>query len=171
MSRAGRAMTAEPSPRALHATSRVLTEGLDLNDVAGGDGYLFVREGVGVAGRGVACRIPAEGAEEFLRSIHHDDQTGLNVSPTALGILPFDPSGSAELIVPKLLVGKRADGGAWVTTIGPGETSLPRASPPPTTAATYAVTQITPISAYRAAVVAARDAVRAEGRGLEQGLR
>ena len=29
----------------------------DLNDVAGGDGYLFVRDGVGVAGRGVAARV------------------------------------------------------------------------------------------------------------------
>lgn len=153
-------MPTAPSPQDLRATTRSLTENVDLNDVAGGDGYLFVREGVGVAGRGVACRIPADGAEEFLRSIPHDDHSGLNVAPIALGALPFDPTRSADLILPNIIVGKRADGGAWVTTIGAVDTSVPLASPPLPTVATYDVTQITPVSAYRAAVVAARDAVR-----------
>lgn len=160
MSGAATSMPAAPSPQEFRATTRTLSENVDLNDVAGGDGYLFVREGVGVAGRGVACRIPAESAEEFLRSIPHDDHSGLNVAPIALGVLPFDPSRSAELILPNVIVGKRAEGEAWVTTIGPGITDVPLASPPLPTAATYGVTQLTPVGAYRAAVTAARDAVR-----------
>ncbi|MEY3589213.1 MAG: hypothetical protein RJA47_1809, partial [Actinomycetota bacterium] len=34
--------------------SRQIDTPLDLNDVCRGDGFLFVRDGVGVAGRGVA---------------------------------------------------------------------------------------------------------------------
>ena len=37
-------------------TPSPLERDVDLNDVARGDGYLFVREGVGLAGRGVAAR-------------------------------------------------------------------------------------------------------------------
>lgn len=160
MSRTDSPMPAAPSPQVLRATTRTLTESVDLNDVAGGDGFLFVREGIGVAGRGVACRIRAEGAEEFLGSIPHVDTSGLNVAPIALGVLPFDPSRSTELIVPQLIVGKRADGGAWVTTFGDADTRVSLALPPLPTAATYEVTQISPVSAYLDAVVEARDAVR-----------
>ena len=35
---------------------------LDLNDFARGDGYLFVRDGVGCAGRGVAARVNSDEA-------------------------------------------------------------------------------------------------------------
>ena len=35
----------------------VVGDAPDLNDVACGHGYLFVRDGVGVAGRGVARRV------------------------------------------------------------------------------------------------------------------
>ena len=41
----------------MRAHTRLLDHDVDLNDIAGGDGYLFVRDGVGVAGRGVAARV------------------------------------------------------------------------------------------------------------------
>ena len=44
---------------------------LDLNNFARGDGYLFVRDGVGVAGRGVAARIEPNKIVEFLQNIAH----------------------------------------------------------------------------------------------------
>ncbi|HRE03822.1 MAG TPA: hypothetical protein PLV68_21175, partial [Ilumatobacteraceae bacterium] len=75
--------------------------GVDLNDVAGGDGVLFVRDGVGLAGRGVAARIGADEAVEFLNSLDIDDEVGLTGSgPVALGVLPFRPGAAAKLIVP-----------------------------------------------------------------------
>ena len=45
---------------------------VDLNDVAGGDGHLFVRNAVGVAGRGVAARVPIDEAASFLAALPHD---------------------------------------------------------------------------------------------------
>lgn len=170
MNRTGHTVASDPLPQDFRAVTRPLTERVDLNDVAGGDGYLFVREGAGVAARDVACRVPAIRAEDFLGAIPHEDRSGLNVAPIALGVLPFDPSGSAELVVPRLLVGKDSEGRGWVTiiegrdprvaAIPEPDLDIPLASPPPTTVATYEVTQITPVSAYRAAVLAARDAVR-----------
>ena len=44
----------------VRAVSRPLDRDVDLNDIARGDGYLFVRDGVGVAGRGVAARVPID---------------------------------------------------------------------------------------------------------------
>ena len=64
----------------MRAVTRHLTDELDgpldLEDVAGGDGMLFVRDGVGVAGRGVAARVPIAEAAAVLASIDHDDRIG-----------------------------------------------------------------------------------------------
>src|SRR6188472_4053729 len=89
---------------------------VDLNDVARGDGYLFVREGVGFAGRGVAARVPIDEAVEFLAAIEHqhDDedkdndagQLGDGHGPIALGALPFLPGAPATLVVPAVVVSK-----------------------------------------------------------------
>ncbi len=51
----------------MRAVTRPLEGELDLNDVAGGDGFLFVRDGVGVAGRGVAARVPYDDAAACAR--------------------------------------------------------------------------------------------------------
>lgn len=147
-------------PGSLRATTRPLEDDVDLNDVAGGDGYLFVREGVGIAGQGVTGHLPSDAAEDFLGSIPHDNFSDLEVAPVALGVLPFAPDRPAHLVVPRLTVGKDADGRAWVTTIDPDSPALRSAPPPRIRVATYDVTQLTPIDTYRAAVLAARDAVR-----------
>ena len=59
----------------MRSTTRPLSDFVDaapdLNDVAGSDGYLFVRNGVGIAGQGVAARIPVDEAVRFLASIDH----------------------------------------------------------------------------------------------------
>lgn len=148
------------APDDLRATTRLLTDVVDLNDVAGGDGFLFVREGVGFAAQGIVSRVPAERAEEYLRSIPHDDRSGLDVAPVAIGVLPFDPSQPADLVVPRMLVGRNEDGQTWVTTIGADDGEIHVATPPTVRAATFEVTQLTPIDAYREAVLAAREAVR-----------
>lgn len=148
----------------MRAVTVRLDEQLDLNDVARGDGHLFVRDGVGVAGRGVAARVPREEIAAFLAAIDHDSEVD-GVSPIAIGALPFEPDAPADLIVPSVLVGKAADGRRWVTRVGDGPhedphgvVSLPR---PTAGVARFTIGEAAPVEQYLAAVVAARDAVAA----------
>ncbi|MCY7298502.1 MAG: hypothetical protein LH616_04750, partial [Ilumatobacteraceae bacterium] len=104
---------------------------LDLNDVARGDGYLFVRDGVGFAGRDVAARVPLAEVAAALAAIEHVDEVG-GVHPVALGVVPFEATLPCELVIPRVLVGKAADGRQWVTTIDDASTDLtvpPRPNP------------------------------------------
>lgn len=146
----------------LHAVTEALPASFDLNDVAGGDGYLFVRDGVGIAGRGVAARVSADDAPALLASITHDDRVG-GRSPIAIGAVMFEPGRPAELVVPALLVGKSADGTRWVTHVHGGLEEPPPleaiARPAPRAQA-FRVAPRTPVDRYLAAVAAARDAVR-----------
>ena len=145
----------------MRAVSVPLEHDVDLNDVARGDGYLFVREGVGFAGRGVAARVPFDDAVAFLATIEHDDRAGGANGPIALGALPFLPDSPAELIVPAVVVAKGGDGRAWVTTIdGADEELVPPVEPTPT-AASWTIRPGVDVEHYLAAVAAARDAVRA----------
>jgi isochorismate synthase len=132
---------------------------VDLNDVARSDGYLFVRDGVGFAGRGVAARVPIDEAVAFLAGIEHDDRVGGTNGPIALGALPFLPDSPADLIVPAVLVGKDASGRRWVTSIDDAEEPLTAHEPTPDAAA-WNIRPGVEVDRYLAAVVAARDAVR-----------
>ncbi len=81
-----------PLMRAVTRIAEPDVAALDLNDVARGDGYLFVRDGVGIAGRGVAARAPADEIADLLASIDHEDATGCDVpGPLAIGWVPFEP--------------------------------------------------------------------------------
>ena len=132
---------------------------LDLNDVARGDGYLFVRDGVGFAGRDVAARVPLSEVAAALAAIEHVDEVG-GVHPVALGVVPFEATLPCELVIPRVLVGKAADGRQWVTTIDDASTDLTVPPRPKPHAQTFTVAPLTDIDQYLAAVVAARDAVR-----------
>jgi isochorismate synthase len=144
----------------MRAVTVPLDTDLDLNDVARGDGYLFVRDGVGFAGRGVAVRVPVDEAVGFLAGIEHDDRVGDTNGPIAIGAVPFLPGAPAELIVPAVVVGKRADGRRWITTIDRADVDLFDRSEPAATAAAYSIAPDVAIEHYLAAVTAARDAVR-----------
>jgi len=133
---------------------------VDLNDVARGDGYLFVREGVGFAGRGVAARVPIDEAVDFLAAIEHEDEVGDTNGPIALGALPFLPGAPATLVVPAVVVAKDARGRAWVTRIDGADAPLVGGGQPIATAASYALRPLVDVDHYLAAVAAARDAVR-----------
>ncbi|MEZ5216709.1 MAG: chorismate-binding protein [Ilumatobacteraceae bacterium] len=90
----------------------------DLNDVARSDGMLFVRNGVGLAARGVAMRVPAAEVPDALRALPCTDEVGQpGCGPIALGVLPFRPGAEATFVVPAVIVGKGPDGHQWVTTI------------------------------------------------------
>ncbi len=145
----------------MRAVSTPLDVDVDLNDVARNDGYLFVRDGVGFAGRGTAARVSIDQAVTFLAAIEHDDQTGYARGPIALGALPFLPASSAELIVPRVTVGKDAHGRSWVTRIDDADDDLDSATQPSPTAASFTLRPGVEIEHYLAAVTAARDAVRA----------
>ncbi|HEX4981911.1 MAG TPA: isochorismate synthase [Ilumatobacteraceae bacterium] len=138
--------------------TRPLEGVLDLNDVAGGDGYLFVRDGVGIAGRGVAARVPYDQAPDVLASIEHDGDTA--GGPIAIGVLPFLPGSPVELVIPSAVVRKRADGSAWVTLIDDAEQPIGRPQARPT-AASYDIRPAVDVAHYLRAVESARDAVRA----------
>jgi isochorismate synthase len=145
----------------VRAVTVPLEHDLDLNDVARDDGYLFVREGVGFAGRGVAARVPIDEAVAFLAAIEHDDRVGGANGAIALGALPFLPGSPAELVVPAVLVGKDGQGRAWVTRIDGADAELVPSTEPTPTAATWTIRPGVDVDHYLAAVAAARDAVRA----------
>ena len=146
----------------MRAVTRPLDHDIDLNDVARGDGHLFVRDGVGIAGRGVAARVPAEHAVDALAAIEHDDGVG-GVRPIALGVVPFVPRTPTSLVIPAVTVGKDADGRRWVTIVddSPLADELVTGSRPAPRAQEFTVRPLTPVDRYLAAVTAARDAVRA----------
>jgi menaquinone-specific isochorismate synthase len=100
----------------MKATTRWLDADVDL--LAAGD-LLFERNRLGLAGRGVAQRVPLRAAQSTLAAIEVDDDVGLpGCGPVAFGALPFDPSAAAELIVPAEVWGRADDGTRWHTVIG-----------------------------------------------------
>jgi menaquinone-specific isochorismate synthase len=142
----------------MRAVTRQLTDAVDLNDVARGDGYLFVRDGVGIAGRGVAATVAPHDAFELLGSIEHDAPPG-TPGPVALGCLAFIPGAASELVVPAVLVTKTDAGATFLTTIdgASAELSAPRPTP---AAATFRVEPGVSVDTYLTAVTKGRDAVR-----------
>jgi menaquinone-specific isochorismate synthase len=95
---------------------------VDLLAAAGGEGALFERGRVGVAGRGEAVRMPVGDTDAVLGTIEVDDEVGLpGCGPVAFGALPFDRSAwdTAEVVVPSAVWGRAEDGTRWITTIGP----------------------------------------------------
>ena len=144
----------------MRATTQFFDAAVDLNDVAGGDGYLFVRDGVGFAGRGIAHSISADTAADFLRTIDHDNQTSLDVGPIAIGNIAFQRMAPATLVIPRKVVGKDEAGNCWITTIDDASPTISPALASQPKPSTFNVQPITPIETYKKAVLAARDAVR-----------
>jgi menaquinone-specific isochorismate synthase len=115
----------------LTARTRALEGEVDLVGVAGDDGTLFVHEGAGLAGVGVAARITlprtggradADAVAAALGAITVDDAVGRpGCGPVAMGALPFDPGSPGTLVVPAVVIGRDGDGTAWVTTVAPGD--------------------------------------------------
>jgi menaquinone-specific isochorismate synthase len=152
--------------RAVTRPLSAYTDGpVDLNDIAGGDGVLFVRNAIGVAGRGVAATVPVDDASAFLADLDHDS-TVPGVGPVALGCIPFVPGSPADVIVPAVQFRKNADGATTVTLVGDSDDgivreALRRRDPATATAASWTIRPAVDVDDYLAAVAAARDAVRA----------
>ena len=145
----------------MHARTTSFERDVDLNDIARGDGYLFVRDGIGFAGRQVAARVDPSGALDVLRTIDHDDESNGEAGPIAFGSLPFLESDGGYLVIPHVVVRKTESGRTWLTTIGDANIDdlLPLSRPTPTSSR-FVVEPVRPVERYRSAVEAARDAVR-----------
>lgn len=118
-------------PAQLVVRTRRLDADVDLVDVAGDDGLLFVRDGVGLAARGEVARVEvtydegtgaAEAARQVLASIEQVGEAGPpGTGPLAVGALPFRRDRTGHLVVPETVVSRAPDGTRWVTTIGAGD--------------------------------------------------
>lgn len=146
----------------MRAVTTPLEHDLDLNGVAAAEGYLFVRDGVGVAGRGVAATVDAAEVRSVLASIEVDDTVGLpGTGPIALGAKPFLPGAPWSLVIPKVVVGKGPDGQRWVTRIDGADDPLDIPPAPHPRVSSFRIRPGVQPDTYLAAVAAARDAVRA----------
>jgi menaquinone-specific isochorismate synthase len=105
------------------------------------DPVAWVRNGEGLIGWGVAARLEVRGDERFSRtqrwwsnlcaSFDVDDTVSMpGTGPVAFGSFSFDPKGTSVVVVPQVIVGRRA-GQAWITVIGGDpRTAIPPVSVP-----------------------------------------
>lgn len=150
--------------------SFIVTTPFDLNDVCAGDGMLFVRDGVGIAARGVASQHSSQSIETELSALtSHPLST--EHRPIALGLIPFLPDNEGQFFIPRVTFRKHSDGMHTVTLIGHDDSQLSddalqvelssvRPHKPPMTTNAFEVRPITPIATYLQAVTTARDAVK-----------
>jgi isochorismate synthase len=127
----------------LVAVTRRLDTEVDLIDVAGDGGVVWLEGRSGFGGRGEALRIgvprhdPATAAKAVhsaLDQIEVDDAVGLpGTGPVAFGALPFSIDVEGSLVVPEIVVGRAGDGTRWITAVTPegSEPELPPATPSP----------------------------------------
>ncbi len=162
--------------RGLAATTTRLDGDIDLLAVAGGDGFVWEREGCGLAGRGVAARLVLDGDDwrdgiggvaAFLAEIEvTDGGRDPGTGPVAVAALPFLCNDRAEVLVPALVAGRSVDGARWATVVHPVGESPPEVPPLaalPTQGAgpqSYEVTATRSPEAWCEAVAAVRATVR-----------
>jgi menaquinone-specific isochorismate synthase len=134
---------------------------IDLNDVAGANGFLFVRDGVGFAGVGISARVHANNARTLLSEIDRSpDNVPIGVGPIMFGSIPFDTSAKADFILPTVTFCKTREGETWVTVID--DAPIPSLEPVAALPidAHFEIRDGVAVTTYIAAVEAARAAVR-----------
>jgi menaquinone-specific isochorismate synthase len=133
----------------LVARTVALSDTPDLLAEAGELGLLWADERGGLAGSGVAVRLDIPGGlsdpesvkrvAAALQSIETVDEVGLpGCGPVAIGALPFDPTSSGYLTIPRRVVG-RAGRQGWLTTIEEATTLETTTEPSPTPAGRVAL--------------------------------
>ena len=151
----------------LVARTRRLDHDVDLLTVAGTDGVLVARDGVGLAGRGTVLEIDVTdvgAAQAELAAITVDDEVGgPGTGPVGFGAWPFMPETGRRLRVPEVIVGRDDRGSRWVTTVGDVDPTpvLRDEEPAPVLPERVTVQATQAADDWCAAVVAGRDAVRA----------
>jgi menaquinone-specific isochorismate synthase len=140
-----------------HITDREI----DLNDVAGSNGFLFVREGIGFAAIGISARAHAAEARELLSAIEYSSPDApIGIGPIMFGSIPFDTTREADFVLPTVTFCKTREGETWVTVID--DAQIPEINEDATESSTahFDVRDGVSLSTYIAAVEAARNAVR-----------
>ena len=141
--------------------SAVTDQQIDLNDFASNDGYLFVRDGVGVAGQGVAKRINRTEVASTLSAIADDNRSGIaEAGPIAIGCIPFLSSTPHDFVIPQVIVGKTSTGQQWVTMIDDAEFDYQPPESNRAAAASFMVNPGVAIEHYLEAVRSTAEAVR-----------
>ncbi len=150
-----------------------LDDAPDLNHVCAGDGMLFVRDGVGLAGRGVAAECTGDEAVALLATLDGDTPATAGAGPVLIGLVPFLPDAQSRFTLPRFTIAKHADGSATATIVGQTRADIDdealareleaarRSGPPRPSSNSFRVTPLTPVEAYLDAVVEARAEVRA----------
>lgn len=139
----------------------VTDQRIDLNDFAGSNGFLFVRNGVGVAGRGVAARADRATIERVLKEIVDANSSGIPGSgPIAIGCIPFISTDDHEFVIPEVVIGKTQSGDQWVTVIDDAQFEYKSDVRTDTVAASFSVNQGVAIEHYIEAVRLTAMAVR-----------
>jgi menaquinone-specific isochorismate synthase len=125
-------VTTTPVPARLHAVTREVAPSDDPLRDFDPHGFAWLHHGTRLVTGGVAARIAPADAAAALAAVEVDDAVRLpGTGAVAVGALPFDPDAAGELVVPARVYGVR-DGRAWVTEIGPGESSTVGVLAPPT---------------------------------------
>ncbi len=118
--------------------SRTVRLDVDLDPLAVGrrTGLLWSRPNAddpvpGLAGVGEALRLPVarpDGGQEAQAALAAlagpNEVEGPGTGPVAFGAFPFDRTAPGELVVPRVLVGRGADGRRWLTVTDDGSTSV-----------------------------------------------
>lgn len=141
--------------------AQITNRDIDLNDVAGANGFLFVRDGVGFAGVGISARVHANNARTLLSEIDRSpDNVPIGVGPIMFGSVPFATSANADFILPTVTFCKTREGETWVTVID--DAPIPSLEPVAALPidAHFEIRDGVAVTTYIAAVEAARAAVR-----------
>lgn len=144
----------------------------DLNNVCRGDGHLFVRDGIGHAGRGMHMAGTVDEVLPLLaQSRAHADDTRA-AQPIAFAMFPFLASDKEILIIPQVTFSKHPDGRHTAVFVGESDDDLSddkialltqnalEGQPPRPSGNSFQVSPRTPIGRYLDAVTAARQTVR-----------
>lgn len=134
---------------------------VDMNDFCGANGHLFVRDGVGVAGRNVAARATSRDGKELLASLEVDaPSTDPGARPILLGSLPFDRSRDGTFVMPEQWIAKTSNGSEWFGFLEGSTPNLHVETRPTPSSNSYRVRPGVSVDEYLGAVRAVRDAVR-----------
>ncbi|MCX6511003.1 MAG: isochorismate synthase [Actinobacteria bacterium] len=118
----------------LFARTRPLATAPDLVSLCADADALFVSNGIGLVGIGIAARIPVPRGNQrtadasvnaALTTIEVSDSVQLpGTGAVGIGAFPFDAAVDGELLIPRIVIGCGPGGTAWVTTI-----ALPKDEP------------------------------------------
>lgn len=149
-----------------------IDENFDLNNICRGDGFLFVKDGVGHAGRGTYFT----GTSHEVLARLHDAVASASCAgiarPISFGLVPFSRNDQELFTIPVSQFSKTHDGKRCLVVVGDTEDDLTdervaalllearNAQPPRPSGNSFNVSPRTPIGRYLDAVVSARQAVR-----------